>query len=115
MHNDKNNKLNVRLLADRVWIKVEAKEANRKTASGIYIPDVVKGDGAVTDIAVVLKISAQVVKHNIDNPEERIEVGDRILLSSYAGSDLTYNDEDYKVVRIADIHSVIEEIEDNVA
>lgn len=105
-----NKKLNIRLLADRIWVKV-VKEEERKTGSGIIIPVQANSDGAVTDTAEVLKISAQVAKHNKDNPEERVEVGDTILLSSYAGSDVKYKDEDFKVVRITDIHSVIEEIE----
>jgi chaperonin GroES len=98
------SKLNIRPLGDRVLVKrVEAEE---KTAGGIILPDTAKekpkegrviavGDGKLQDDGTRSKLS---VKKN-----------DRVLFTSYAGTDVKIDGEELLIMREDDILGVIEE------
>lgn len=83
----------IKPLADRVVI--EPKEAETKTASGLYIPDTAKEkpqQGVV--------IAAGPGKK--DEPME-VKVGDKVLYGKYAGTEITVEDKKYLIVRQSDI------------
>ena len=98
------SKLNIRPLGDRVLVKrVEAEE---KTAGGIILPDTAKekpkegrviavGEGKLQDDGTRSKLS---VKKN-----------DRVLFTSYAGTDVKIDGEELMIMREDDILGVIEE------
>ena len=73
--------MNIRPLADRVL--VEPKEAETKTASGIYIPDGKK-----------------------DEPME-LKVGDTVLYGKYSGTEITVDGKDYLMMRQSDVLAVL--------
>jgi len=80
-------------LADRVLI--EAKEAEVKTASGIYIPDTAKEKpqrGKVIAVGMGAKDITMEVK-----------VGDEVLYGKYAGTEITLDGKDYLVMKQSDI------------
>src|ERR1700674_2403048 len=95
--------MNIRPLQDRVIVK--RLEEERKTASGIVIPDtaaekpdqgevVAVGPGKVLEDGTVRKLD--------------VKVGDRVLFGKYAGSTVKLHGEELLVVREEDILGVIE-------
>ncbi|MEK6452985.1 co-chaperone GroES [Caldifermentibacillus hisashii] len=90
-------------LGDRVVI--ELVETEEKTASGIVLPDTAKEkpqEGKVVAVGTgrVLDSGKQVA------PE--VNVGDRIIFSKYAGTEVKYDGREYLVLRESDILAVVE-------
>jgi len=95
-------KMNIRPLGDRVLVKrVEAEE---KTAGGILLPDSAKekpkegkviavGDGKQLDDGSRSTFS--------------VKKGDRVLFTSYAGTDVKIDGEEYMIMREDDILGII--------
>ncbi|HRT34436.1 MAG TPA: co-chaperone GroES [Bacteroidales bacterium] len=89
--------MNIRPLADRVLI--EPKEAETKTASGLYIPDTAKEKPqAGTVIAVG--------SGKKDEPME-LKVGDNVLYGKYAGTEITIDGKDYLMMRQSDVLAIL--------
>jgi len=87
----------IKPLADRVVI--EPKEAETKTASGIYIPDTAKEkpqQGTVVAAGPGKKDEAMEVK-----------VGDVVLYGKYSGTEVTVDDKKYLIVKQSDILAII--------
>lgn len=87
----------IKPLADRVLI--EPKEAETKTASGIYIPDTAKEkpqQGTVLAVGPGKK----------DEPME-VKEGDVVLYGKYAGTEVTVDDKKYLIVKQSDILAII--------
>ena len=87
----------IKPLADRVLI--EPKEAETKTASGIYIPDTAKekpqqGKGIA------------VGPGKKDEPME-VKVGEVVLYGKYAGTEVTVEDKKYLIVKQSDILAIL--------
>ena len=89
--------VNLKPLADRVLI--EPKEAEAKTASGIYIPDTAKEKPQ----------SGKVVAAGNGKKDEPMELkpGDNVLYGKYAGTEITVDGKDYLIMRQSDILAVI--------
>ncbi len=87
----------IRPLADRVVI--EPKEAETKTASGIYIPDTAKEKPQQGTI-----VAAGPGKK--DEPME-VKVGDSVLYGKYAGTEVTVDDKKYLIVKQSDILAIL--------
>jgi len=83
----------IKPLADRVVI--EPKEAETKTASGIYIPDTAKEKPQQGTI-----VAAGPGKK--DDPME-VKVGDVVLYGKYSGTEVTVDDKKYLIVKQSDI------------
>ena len=84
-------------LADRVLI--EPKEAETKTAAGIYIPDTAKEkpqQGTVVAAGPGKK----------DEPME-VKVGDQVIYGKYAGTEVNFEDKKYLIVKQSDILAVL--------
>ena len=87
----------IKPLADRVLI--EPKEAETKTASGIYIPDTAKEkpqQGKVIAVGPGKK----------DEPME-VKVGEEVLYGKYAGTEVTVEDKKYWIVKQSDILAIL--------
>lgn len=87
----------IKPLADRVL--VEPKEAETKTASGLYIPDTAKEKPQEGKV-----IAAGPGKK--DEPME-VKVGDEVLYGKYAGTEVTVEDKKYLIVRQSDIMAIL--------
>jgi chaperonin GroES len=90
-------KLNIKPLADRVIIKPAAAEA--KTAGGIIIPDTAKEKpqkGTVVAVGPGTK----------DNPVT-VKAGDKVLYGKYSGTEISFEDNDYLIMRESDIVAII--------
>jgi chaperonin GroES len=95
--------MKIKPLNDRILVK--RLEAEDKTKGGIIIPDTAKekpNQGKVIAIGDGAK----------DKDGKRIPIqvktGDRILFSSYAGTDLKLEGEEYVILREDDVYGVIE-------
>jgi chaperonin GroES len=89
-------------LGDRVLVKML--EAEETTAGGIVLPDTARerpqegevvavGPGRVLDNGALAGLE--------------VGVGDRIVFSKYGGDELTYDGEEYKILRESDILAVL--------
>ena len=97
MTTNQNNNIMIKPLADRVVI--EPKEAETKTASGIYIPDTAKEkpqQGKVIAVGPGKK----------DEPME-VKVGEEVLYGKYAGTEVTVEDKKYLIVKQSDILAIL--------
>ena len=87
----------IKPLADRVLI--EPKEAETKTAGGIYIPDTAKEkpqQGTVVAAGPGKK----------DEPME-VKVGDQVIYGKYAGTEVSVEDKKYLIVKQSDILAIL--------
>jgi len=95
--------MKVRPLGDRLL--VQRLEAEERTKGGIVLPDTAKekpregkvisvGKGKVADDGKVIALS--------------VKEGDRILFSSYAGTEVKIDGEEYLIMREEDVLGIIE-------
>jgi chaperonin GroES len=92
----------VKPLGDRVFVKVSASE--EKTAGGIFLPDTAKEKPQVGEIAAVGP-----GKRNDDGSRQALEisVGDKVLYSKYAGTDIKLGNEEYVLLSEKDILAIV--------
>ncbi|MBM3320853.1 MAG: co-chaperone GroES [Candidatus Eisenbacteria bacterium] len=95
--------MKIKPLNDRILVK--RLDAEEKTKGGIIIPDTAKekpNQGRVVAIGEGAK----------DKDGKRVPIqlksGDRILFSSYAGTDLKLEGEEYIILREDDVYGIIE-------
>jgi len=90
--------MKIKPLSDRVVIKVL--EAEEKTASGIVLPDKAKEK---PQEAEVIAVGNGKLLENGTREEMDLQVGDRILFSKYAGTEVKIDGQEYLIVRQDDI------------
>ncbi|KYC38917.1 co-chaperone GroES [Scytonema hofmannii PCC 7110] len=92
----------VKPLGDRVFIKVS--ESEEKTTGGILLPDSAKEKPQVGEIVAVGpgKLNDNGTHQAID-----IAVGDRVLYSKYAGTDIKLGTEEYVLLSEKDILAIV--------
>ncbi len=94
--------MNIKPLADRVVIEVL--EEKEKIVGGIYMPDTAKekpqegrvvavGQGRVADNGQLVKME--------------VKVGDVVLFSKYAGTEIKVADKEYLVMRESDLLAIL--------
>ncbi|OZI13263.1 co-chaperone GroES [Bacillus sp. FJAT-42315] len=91
-------------LGDRVVI--ELVESEEKTASGIVLPDSAKEKPQEGKIVAV---GTGRVLENGERVALEVAVGDRIIFSKYAGTEVKYQGSEYLILRDSDILAVIGE------
>jgi len=89
-------------LGDRVVIEII--ETEEKTASGIVLPDTAKEKPQEGKVVAVGKGR---VLDNGERVAPEVEVGDRIIFSKYAGTEVKYDGKEYLILRESDILAVI--------
>ncbi|MEW6073649.1 MAG: co-chaperone GroES [Planctomycetota bacterium] len=95
-------KLNIHPLGDRVLL--QRAEAEEKTAGGILLPESAK------DKPKEGRIMAVGNGKTLDSGERQpmtVKVGDRVLFSSYAGTEVKYQGEEYLIMSESDILAVV--------
>jgi chaperonin GroES len=93
----------VKPLGDRILVKVS--EAEEKTAGGIILPDAAKEKPQVGEVTAVGS-----GKRNDDGSFQTIDVtvGEKVLYSKYAGTDLKIGGDEYVLLREQDILATVE-------
>lgn len=94
--------MKIRPLGDRVVLKVT--EVMEKTASGIILTGSAKEK---PQFAEVIAVGSGIV----DGKEVKMEVkvGDKVIYSKYAGTEVKLEDEEYIVIKQEDIVGILEE------
>ena len=87
----------IKPLADRVV--VEPKEAETKTASGLYSPDTAKEKPQQGTVIAVGPGTKDV--------EMEVKVGDVVLYGKYAGTEVSFEDKKYLIMKQSDILAII--------
>ena len=89
-------------LLDRVVLK--STEAEETTKSGIILTGSAKEKPVVSEVAAVGPGGV------VDGKEVTmyVEVGDKVVISNYAGTEVKLDGEEYKIVRQNDILAVVE-------
>lgn len=94
--------MNIKPLGDRVVIKrVEAEET---TKSGIVLPGTAKEQ---PQLAEVMAVGPGGV---VDGKEivMEVKVGDKVIFSKYAGTEVKFDGEEYTILRQNDILAIVE-------
>ncbi|MCD7962537.1 MAG: co-chaperone GroES [Rikenellaceae bacterium] len=89
--------MSIKPLADRVLI--EPKEAEEKTAGGLYIPDTAK-EKPLEGVVVAAGPGTKDVNMEV-------KVGDKVLYGKYAGTEINYNGKDYLIMKQSDILAIL--------
>ena len=92
------NVTTVKPLGDRVFIKVSA--AEEQTAGGIILPDAAKEKPQVGE---VVGVGPGKPKDDGGHTPLEVKVGDKVLYSKYAGTDIKLGGEDYVLLSEKDI------------
>ncbi|MBW4663561.1 MAG: co-chaperone GroES [Chroococcus sp. CMT-3BRIN-NPC107] len=92
----------VKPLGDRVFVKVSA--AEEKTAGGLYLPDNAKEKPQVGEV-----VALGDGKRNDDGSRQQmeVEIGNKVLYSKYAGTDIKLGTEEYVLLSEKDILAVV--------
>jgi chaperonin GroES len=92
----------VKPLGDRVFVKVSASE--EKTAGGILLPDTAKEKPQVGEV-VAVGPGKRDEKGVRQDPE--VKVGDKVLYSKYAGTDIKLGTDEYVLLSEKDILAIV--------
>ena len=95
--------MKIRPLHDRVIVK--RLEEERKTASGIVIPDAA---AEKPDQGEILAVGKGKILESGDVRKMDVKVGDRVLFGKYAGQTVKIDGEELLVMREEDIMGVVE-------
>ena len=89
-------------LGDRVFVKVS--ESEEKTAGGILLPDSAKEKPQIGEVVAVGE-----GKRNDDGSRSALDVkvGDQVLYSKYAGTDIKLSGDDYVLLSEKDILATV--------
>jgi len=92
----------VQPLGDRVFVKISASE--EKTAGGILLPDTAKEKPQLGEVVAVG--SGKVDKNGKRIPLD-VKIGDKVLYSKYAGTDLKMGNQEYILLTERDILATV--------
>ena len=92
----------VKPLGDRVFVKISASE--EKTAGGLFLPDSAKEKPQLGEVVAVGP-----GKRNDDGSHcaPEVKVGDKVLYSKYAGTDIKLGGDDYVLLSEKDILAAV--------
>jgi len=90
--------MKIKPLADRVVIKMV--EAEETTKSGIVLPGSAKEKPQVAEILAVGPGTEEV--------KMEVKVGDKVLVSKYAGTEVKIDGQEYTIMKMTDILAVVD-------
>mgnify|MGYP003661265525 FL=1 len=98
----KTKKAAIRPLGDRVL--VQRVEAEEKTAGGILLPESAKEKPKE---GLIISIGEGKTLENGERSTFSVSVGDRVLFTSYAGTEVKFDGNDYLIMREEDILGIV--------
>lgn len=98
-------KTKIRPLGDRILIRRLEEDKEQRSGGGIIIPDTAKEKPMEGKI-----VAAGPGRRNDDGKLQKLEVkvGDRVLISKYAGTEVKIESEDFIIMREDDVLGIIE-------
>jgi len=94
--------LNLQPLADRIVVKPLAQE--EKTKSGIVLPDTAKEKPQKGEVLAVGP--GRMTEDGTRLPME-VKVGDKVIYSKYAGTEVKIDDEEYLILKETDVLAIV--------
>ncbi len=94
--------MNLKPLEDRIVVKPN--EAETQTASGLVIPDTAKEKPQMGE---VLAVGPGALDDDGDRMPMDVKVGDRVLYSKFAGTEVKYEGVDYLVLSSRDLLAIV--------
>ena len=94
--------MKIKPLSDRVVVKAEAPE--EKTASGIILPDTAKEK---PQMGKVVAIGPGKISDSGSSIKMTVKVGDKVLYGKYSGTEITFENEDYLIMKENDIFAIL--------
>ena len=94
--------MKLRPLSDRVVVKPE--EAEEKTASGIILPDTAKEK---PQMGKIVAVGPGKVSDSGSDIKMTVKVGDKVLYGKYSGTEITFENEDYLIMKENDIFAIL--------
>ena len=91
----------IKPLGDRVLVQADA--AEEVTSSGLYIPDTAKEK---PQQGTVVAVGAGKVE-NGNKIEMTVKKGDKVLYGKYAGTEVTFDGDEYLIMRESDIVGIL--------
>lgn len=95
--------MNLKPLSDRIVVKVL--EVEEKTASGIVLPDQAKEKPQEGE---VMAVGPGKVLENGTRLAMDLKVGDKIIFSRYAGTEIKIKGEEYLILRQDDVLALVQ-------
>jgi chaperonin GroES len=97
------DRMNLKPLSDRIVVK--PLEAEEKTASGIVLPDTAKEKPQEGE---VMAVGPGKVLENGTRQEMELKVGDKIIYSRYAGTEIKIKGVEYLILRQDDVLALVQ-------
>lgn len=94
--------MNIKPLGDRVL--VEALEAKEQVKGGIFIPDSAKEK---PQEAKVVALGTGKTDDKGNKVPFEVKVGDIVIISKYGGTEIKFDDKEYKILNSDDIQAVV--------
>lgn len=94
--------MSIKPLGDRIVIKVLKEE--EKTKGGIVLPDTAKEKPQKGE---VIAVGSGEIIDGKKVPLE-VKVGDKVIFSKYAGTEVKLDDEEYLILRQSDVLAILE-------
>lgn len=94
--------MNLRPLGDRVVVKPAV--AEEKTLGGIILPDTAKEKPHQGEVVAV---GAGKIKNDGERAPMELKAGDKVLYGKYAGTEITYEGEEYLIMNENDIMAIL--------
>lgn len=95
--------LKIQPLSDRLVLKV-AEVAEEKTKSGLYVPDTAKEK---PQEAEVLAVGPGALNDKGERIPMQVKVGDKVIFSKYAGTEIKIDGEEYLILSERDILAIL--------
>ncbi|WP_409227661.1 co-chaperone GroES [Gudongella sp. SC589] len=94
--------MNLKPLGDRIIIK--KMEVEEKTKSGIVLPSTAKEQPLMAEIVA---IGDEIL--NDEKRKDQVKVGDKVIFSKYAGTEVKVDAEELTILKLMDILAVVED------
>ncbi|MGI5912517.1 MAG: co-chaperone GroES [Syntrophomonadaceae bacterium] len=91
--------MKIQPLADKLVVKV-LEVTDEKTKSGLYVPDTAKEKPQEGE---VLAVGPGALNDKGERIPMNVAVGDRVIFSKYAGTEIKYDGEEYMIMSERDI------------
>ena len=92
----------IKPLEDRIL--VQQLDAEQTTASGLVIPDTAKEKPQEGE---VVAIGPGRIDDNGNRVPLDVAVGDKVIYSKYGGTEVKYDDKEYKILNVSDILGIV--------
>ncbi len=95
--------MNLKPLFDKIVISVI--DDVEKTSGGIFIPDSAKEKPQKGEVVAIGE--GKMLEDGKREPMD-VKVGDKVLFAKYSGTDVKFEDKEYKIISIKDVLAIIQ-------